>query len=594
MMTRFGPALLILALMLAYVAMSPWSMVHVDLARDMRVALEIREGSQLPLLGPVLAGHAHLGPIWYYLLAALQSMSGGWLGTVIGLAMLASLQFPLAYLAGNAWAGRTAGLLWAILLLLPAWSGFEQVYPTHTQLVGASVAAMLWCSAHYLRDGRPGWLAGVMLAFSLALHAHVSTIALVGVPMAMAVLAVRRGASGRAALVWALILAALPFMPWLLDQWMHGARLGAELRGYLSSDNYDQVGLGKLPALIWQIAGGGTRYWLHVMLGVPSAWAWGAVLLLAALEVLGLWLLWRRGAGVERAALLIWLVSLPVLVVLRDHFYFWMLTGERVMLLGLVAAGLSRLKMAVSVARLAFAGLALPVLVAYLAVAMSVARWQANGTWPFSILPDVTGDWPATRPLAAMPAQAMRDSGRWLCGAAAVSVHGAYAVALIHGYAMETALACRAAEVVVGGDAPGHSHWLGMSRALAASLGLPTRPRIGPYARVPVKRVLGMPEGLSLRYPGLAPFPPLVEDGRSASTRTFHATLAAGERLALSHLGIGFVTPPNVRIWAGDRELAPLVGDMTVSVYGVEGNGAVDLRIEIEATRPGLVDLVVF
>ncbi len=589
-----GTALVLGAMCLAYVAMAFWSMAHVDLARDMHVAMEMRRGGAWPRLGPVLAGHIHLGPIWYYLLALLQSITGDWLATVLLLASLGALQFPLAYLAGKAWAGPGVGLLWAVLLFIPSWSTFEQIYPTHTQLVGATVAALAWLSARYVKGGRPHDLALAILFFSLALHAHATTVALIGVPLLLVARAMndhRPGLSG----VWlGVALASLPFAPWLFEQTLHGWPVLHEVRGYLGSDNTDQLSLGKLPALVWQASAGGLRYWLEVMLGLSPTLSWGLTGVFAGAVALGLAGVVWRGSRADRWVLLAWLASLPILVLLRDHFYFWMLTGTRVLLLGLVAVGLAHLASTRARLRNAlFAFLAVGIGL-YLSVVVAVARWQEAGTWPFAIMPDVTAIWAPTTPLAAMPAYAMRASGRWQCSAQPISLHGAYAVALVHDYAMEAALACREVDIVVGGADPARRHWLGLSRAMARQVGADATRGIGPFVLLPARRVLDGGEAISLHYPGQAPFPPLSAREDIESTRVIELALRAGERLAISHLGIGFVEPPNVRIWAAGRALSPVAADMTASVYACASCGDTTWRVEIRAPRPGLLDAVVF
>lgn len=144
---------LVALLMAAYVSMAIWSSVHLDMARDMRVALDIRDGIAFPLVGPIMAGHLRLGPVWYYFLALLGSFGAGWFGTVFLLALGGAVQFALAYLAGKEWKDRATGLLWAVLLLVPSWSTFEQFNPTHTQLTALLALAFLLCALRFYRRG---------------------------------------------------------------------------------------------------------------------------------------------------------------------------------------------------------------------------------------------------------------------------------------------------------------------------------------------------------------------------------------------------------------------------------------------------------
>src|SRR5258706_15890758 len=71
-----------------------------DSVRDISAALSIAGGSQWPSMGPGLAFSAHLGPIWFYLLAQVAAFSSSWLGVALFVAAVAGLKFPLAYRLG--------------------------------------------------------------------------------------------------------------------------------------------------------------------------------------------------------------------------------------------------------------------------------------------------------------------------------------------------------------------------------------------------------------------------------------------------------------------------------------------------------------
>src|SRR5206468_1414961 len=130
--TRRLSMLAIALLMVMYVGAIPFSIVHMDLARDMGIAHTIVTGEALPLQGPVFASAAHLGPVWYYLLAMLLWLTHSWLGTMLAIGAIASLKFPLAYMLGSRLIDGTFGLLWALMLTLPGWNTFESIYLLHT------------------------------------------------------------------------------------------------------------------------------------------------------------------------------------------------------------------------------------------------------------------------------------------------------------------------------------------------------------------------------------------------------------------------------------------------------------------------------
>jgi hypothetical protein len=69
---------------------------YVDTVRDINAALNIADGSDWPLTGPILANSIHAGPIWFYLLAPVAAASHSWLGVALFMSALAGLKFPLA------------------------------------------------------------------------------------------------------------------------------------------------------------------------------------------------------------------------------------------------------------------------------------------------------------------------------------------------------------------------------------------------------------------------------------------------------------------------------------------------------------------
>jgi hypothetical protein len=89
------------AFMAIYIASSFFGAAGPDTARDVAAALAIRDLHALPLHGPLLAGTSHLGPLWFYLLALPMMIDRSWLGVALFVAVIGSLQFPLAYAAGS-------------------------------------------------------------------------------------------------------------------------------------------------------------------------------------------------------------------------------------------------------------------------------------------------------------------------------------------------------------------------------------------------------------------------------------------------------------------------------------------------------------
>ncbi|MBK6742060.1 MAG: hypothetical protein IPG66_03445 [Hydrogenophilales bacterium] len=436
---RIARSTLLLSLMLLYATLAVTSFVHLDLARDMRTAADIVDGIRFPLLGPILAGHVHLGSGWYYLLALLQTLGQGWVGTVLLLALLSSLQFPLAYLAGKAWLNRSAGVYWALLMMIPSWSMFEQIYPGHPQLLGVCVAAMLLCALRYYRNGRHRYFLGTALAFSLALHAHPSALVMLTVVAAVLVLAWRRHHLTHVRLIQFVSVACIPFAPLIVDQLLNGFSLLQGIGGYVNSDNFSRTSYSNYLPLLWQLSGGGLRYWLAGIIGIPETLSWVVAIGVAALMALGIagvLTLAATNDRIARFAMFMLPMGVLILIYMRGGFPYYMITALRIALLGCVAVGLANLAAAMRWRDGLSWLLGVSCIAGYLYVASAIFRIEREGAWPLAFQPifNTTADWHEHHPRAIMPAGAMKKSGQWLCSAGAIAVHGAYAIHLIHGY----------------------------------------------------------------------------------------------------------------------------------------------------------------
>ena len=162
------------------------------------------------------------------------------------------------------------------------------------------------------------------------------------------------------------------------------------------------------------------------------------------------------------------LVMLTVATI-RGLTPYYMTSSSHVLLAGLVAIGLSSLGQS-AFARIARGFAVAIALAACVATTYGNARFQIRGAWPFAWWPmfDVRHAPDELIPLLLIPAYAMDASGQFLCQQHLPSIHGSYGSELIHNYAMDMRLACERADVHVGGNEAGRTHWLGMSRAMFA------------------------------------------------------------------------------------------------------------------------------
>lgn len=214
-------AVLIVALMLLHAVAYPFATVLLDSSRDLSQAWAIVQGEPL-LLGPRIDDRFHLGPVWFWLLAAPLAASKSAAFTLLCVGLLASLKFPLAYACGKRMLDARFGVFWAVALALPGWNSLQPMFPTHTNLVEAlMLAALLPLIRLWQREEAHGWCAYGLLQ-GLAFHAHPATVLLL--PLAAAVAWQRRAMlrGDAASMAGGAALAVLPFAPMLWHEASHG------------------------------------------------------------------------------------------------------------------------------------------------------------------------------------------------------------------------------------------------------------------------------------------------------------------------------------------------------------------------------------
>lgn len=594
-MTRATRYCVLLALALASFATAIYGAVHMDLARDVFTALRIVEGEAYPLVGPVLTGSFHLGPVWYYALALLLALTGGgWLPTMLAVAACAAAQVPLAYLAGKAIHGRRMGMAWAALLVVPGWQTLNFLMPSHPLLAVPSMLAFLLCAARFRHRPKRRYLFGMALAFVLALHAHPACLVLGWAGLIVCLRALRRGECRIADLAGAAAIVVLPLLPMLYWDAARGfADLGAA-RTY--AGRIDLGGnLANVPALFEGVAYGGLRYWFGVMLGWPhariaSTLAATALLLLPAGA--GLLRLASSARPLVLLALALTAATFLGVAAMRDITPFYMATPLQVALTGLLGLGFAGLgpSRPASVLRGSMIAAAFA---ASCLVAAGCARFQVRGAFPFGWLPlaDVKSAPSPTAPLLLMPAYAMDASGRFLCSQPAPSVHGAYAAHVVMNYAIEMRLSCGRSEVLAGGDEAGRQHWLGLSRAVFAQLDVEPERRLGPLGLVPAR-----PLGPARAIPALAQpsYPAYVAPRTPKRELRTQVELGAGEHLVISDIASMFGDGVEIEARVDGRRLAPEARDRVSAVYRCDACAAGEPATVELSLRGGNLDALDF
>lgn len=599
-MTRTLRHSILFVLMLPLLAMTVYGAVSMDLARDVFIARRVLDGTAWPLTGPILAGTLHLGPVWYYALAMLLFLVGGsWQLTTLAMGTFAALQIPLAYLVGKALLDRRLGLIWAALLIVPGWATFNGLLPSHPQLAAPLMLAFLLCVARYWRRPRRKYFFGMALCFTLALHAHPSSLALGWVGLIACLRACRRGECRAVDLIVAALIVALPLLPFLYWDATRGfADLGAA--GTYATKVDLAANLANAGALLDGIAYGALRYWFDVMLAWPRWRANLAIALLALLSLPALFgllrlLLARHTRPLVLFALGATAAALLSVAAIRDVTPFYMTTPVQVMLAGLLALGFAGL----GDARLAMASRGSMLAAALLAgvlVTNGSAHFQVRGAWPFGWWPliDAKHEPSPTTPLLLMPAYAMRASGRFLCSQPAPSVHGVYASHVVMNYEIDMRLACARHDVLGGGGEVGRQHWLGLSRALFAQLDVEPELRLGPLG---VVRAVPFPPGRSIAphtepsYPSYTPPPAAMRESHT------HVPLDQDEYLVVSDIALMFAGGYQIEASIDGRRLQPKARDAVSTVYACdactpEAPATVDLVLR--SGNLDALDVVVF
>ncbi|WP_300619045.1 hypothetical protein [Dokdonella sp.] len=577
---------LLALLSLLVLAPSVYGAATMDYARDIFIALRLLDGQEFPLTGPLLNGASvHLGPIWYYLLAALLAVDGrSWLATTLIIGLLASLQVPLAYLAGKALRDRRTGLSWAALLVVPGWGMFNTLLPSHPMLAPMLMLAFIVCAARYAHRAHLRYLFGMAASFTLAVHAHPSALALAWIGLAVCLRAWRRDECNARYLAAAALVAVLPLLPSIWSDATQGFADLGNANTYLARTHF-LGNLAQAGTMVAATLAGGLRYWLETMLAWPPVvraliLLWAAAIAIAG--TVGFASLLRRPSTrrTALAALAAAAAGIATIATMRDITPFYMavpvyLMASGVLALGLSADGSGR-------ATLAPARVATVVGAVVLAVAADAgsARFQQRGSWSFGWWPliDVKHAPSPHAPMLWMPSYAMRSSGRFLCSQQAPSLHGVYATHLLLNYAIEMRLACGRSDALAGGSEEGRQHWLGLSRAMLDRIGVEPQRRLGPLGVIPATPLApgkAIEQHATPVYPPYWAPPPRMEEHRT------QVALAPDDYLVVSNVTLAFPQDYTLEVRRDGHVVPPLATDAVSRVYACDDCSAAGATLEV-------------
>ena len=594
-------AAIVAAFMAIHVASSCFGAAGPDTTRDVAAALAIRDLGALPLHGPLLAGTSHLGPLWFYLLSLPMMVSRSWLGVAVFVAILSSLQFPLAYAAGRRLIDRRFGLLWCALLALPGWGSFQLVGFSHTNMVPTCSMLVFYALVRLAQQRQARWLVVAAVAFSLALHAHPTTIVLAPMIAIVALLAMPNvGALLRWGVV-ALLAALLPFAPLLADRGAAAAPLIAQAADYVGSTMQVSNLLGTGP-LLWSMLTGGPRMvadaFLAVTPGVPTV----AVVAVVALELAalaGLLFAVRRQPLPVAAALLATVGAAALIAWLRPATPFYMTYALLPFVAALGALGLYGLCAGLQQRGPAvLAGIVSLALILHAAFAAGIAATIASGDVALDVASRLDVKQHDATPAPAepwLPAHAVDASGALLCRQQGpIVLHAAYAY-LEHVYlGLDHRLHCGILDVHLAGIEPaGGVHLVGIARPAWLALGWTPPIALGGIGVTHAADVLWPtrgsppPDGSVYPPPAIAPLP--------TTTVAIDASVQGDRAVVVAFPYVPWMIPPQIEVSANGIARAPLARDVAAAVYTCRecvGAAGVAWRISIVSSAPERVDVV--
>ena len=461
-----GPAVVALVT-LVHVAPFFVTFIEGDFARDLHAALGIARGTAFPREGPIISGTLHLGPAWYYALAATISLGGTMTAVVASIAAVSGLQYAIAWRLGAEAFDERTGIAWAIMLALPGVGSLASLWIAHPSLTATLTLAFLWAlwRAHARNSTAALVLSG--LALGLAFHAHPTALPLGVAFGAVAVERVRRDRwRGAAAALAACVLAVAPFVPLAADLPRHFQSL-ATLGGVVAADtaSFRAAGWASVTTnALWRVPDLVVGTWLAGDGRPPVAWR-AALVLLYGGALVGAALVLRYGPASRRRAFLTvglaFAAWLAFVTAVRGETRFYMLYAPMPLAALLLALGLRGLA-----SHAGRAGRGAAVLLAAGALAWSVAVGTARVVRAVGDdvrLPPLLGahvdlqrsDVSAPERLRYLPVRALDTIGRRLCRDGVTHLYGDLAQVIDSQFNVAARMRCGEATRVVIGGTPG-------------------------------------------------------------------------------------------------------------------------------------------
>ncbi len=588
-------AALVALIAIAYLGFGAFVGGGYDPGRDVAVAWSIVHDGATPILGPLIAARAHLGPAWFYALALPLAVWPAWLAAALFVMLIGACQFPLAYAIGRRLADARLGMLFAVALAMPGWASFESVGFASTNVVRTLTLATVHIVVR-MRDAphAAGWFAAGIAA-ALATHAHPSSawLALVIAASAWRHPGAMAGPlrARAAALIAAAAGFAIPFLPLLL-----GSPDVARASQAVASANVSLANIARVPALLWSIAWEGPHAIMAAVYRPGSAFAANVALVAALAGIAGAVRGVAAAVGGDRAARLgitLTIIATAFVALVRPvtpvYMAYSIVPGYAL----LVAAGWRAwLQRRPRVAPIAVGA----VLATSLAVGVGIVRSMREGGGRIEpVIADIARSPPAIPTPADvwLPALDVDRLGRALCASPA-PVYGALAYALDVFYAMPLRMHCAASVPQFSEEARGSAGGgrLGLAMRHYRALDAVPAQRVGGIGLDAVARIVAAPP---LReFPHDAAYPPHPY-ATGEPTRVAYAFDAPPAEVVV-------VTNPRVTwmpAWTSDvrcdgTAVVPVAADLVTRLYRCAAGSMHRWQVDVAAADPRAIEIVSF
>lgn len=583
-------ALIGLAWLLYAVALTQ-SNLTIDVARDIAQAHLVATGADWPLRGPMIGSAVYLGPLWFYLLAPAAA-AGSTVVLALWVGFLAGSKFVFGWWLGTAIAGPAAGRGVVVALTLPAWTGFELLVFSHTNLVAASVLAFAGGCLELWRGPRPGWAFWVLATGVLMLHAHPSTLPLLVLALPGLARGLRQRCLPPTRLLVAVAIAAGLFLPPWLAPSGGNVTLGAETllptRQTLLAVPLTALGLGR--ALV--VEGPSAVTHLIGAWSAPAATTIGLLSITVAVAgFAGLALQSRRLRVPILAGLAMLALSLLFIALVRPQTPFYMAYGPSTVLAVLAGLGLGRWLGA------ALGGLVATVLLIALLGTQGHALRELSSRGvldvPVALTDIASRSRPAPGPGAEQLSPVAADRiATHLCMDPR-PVHGPLAVALDLAYGIPLRMRCGlglAGLMTRGGRG---TEALGLPRQAWVSIGLEPDIALGQWGLAGPVSVLRTGVVRWADYRSSRDYPPRLWADGAIEERIIEVTLAPGDLLSVTSLEHVFGHNAPTVLKLGQVEIKPAWRSEWSSVWRPSLDGPRTLTLTLSGRSLDAVEVVV-